>query len=324
LQEAKYYDHKTLRPIDPESDGCDLAQWDRLYGEARFAKHPKGFRVFLSPHRMLTCDEYADSDPYTVELEIASAFHRRRIELTIELAQEAISIVQGIPRILDLGCGQGHITQELYQKLNYTELSGLDCSISAIEYAHDHFHGIDFAVGDAYEAPYTKGYFDLVVCNNLWEHVPDPLHLLSKIKSILKPGGYVIVSTPNRYRVSNLVRILRGKPVTFMSAHHVTEYTVGQVIEQFAYGGFQVNRVASRSISMRSIKGEVARRLFEIYVSLVGSHHRLETTVFYLGKAVPLAQARGGSCMPRGSYDRLGQLEAEKKYLLKYQADREI
>lgn len=195
MQEAKYYDHKALRVIDLESDGCDLAEWDRLYGRARFARHPKGFRFFLSPHRIAICDEYADSDPYTVEQDIASAFHKRRIELTIELAQEAISLVQGVIRILDLGCGQGHVTQELSQKLNSTELTGLDYSVSAIEYAHDHFRGIDFAVGDAYEAPYTKGYFDLVACNNLWEHIPDPVHLLSKIKEILKPGGYICVNS---------------------------------------------------------------------------------------------------------------------------------
>ncbi len=283
VQETKYYDHKNLRPIDLESDGCNLAEWDQLYGEARFARHPKGFRIFLSPRRILACDEYADSDPYTVEQNIASAFHKRRIGLTIELAQEAISSVQGIPRILDLGCGQGHITHAMRQTLNSAEFTGLDYSVSAIEYAHDHFHGIDFAVGDAYEVPYSKRYFDLVVCNNLWEHVPDPLHLLSMIKEILKPGGYIIVSTPSRYQVSNLVRILRGKPVS-LSAHHVTEYTVGQVIEQLSYGGFQVKRIVSRPIPMGSLKGEVARRLFEIWVSLVRSHHQLEATVFYLAK----------------------------------------
>jgi len=47
---------------------------------------------------------------------------------------------------------------------------------------------IDFAVGDAYESPYAKGFFDVVVCNNLWDHVPDPLFLLSKNHEITLPS----------------------------------------------------------------------------------------------------------------------------------------
>ncbi len=284
MQETKYYDYTNNRPLSLESNGCDLAEWNRLYGESRFARHPKGFRIFLPPDRLAASDEYAGSDPYTVEQNIESEFHRRRIELTIDLLQKAVSSVQDTPRILDLGCGQGHITQAMRQTLNSAEFTGLDYSVSAIEYAHGHFPGIDFSVGDAYDAPYSKEYFDVVVCNNLWEHVPDPLHLLSKIKGFLKPDGYAIVSTPSRYRLGNLVRILSGKPVVFISAHHVTEYTVGQVIEQFAYGGFQVETVLSRPISSGSLKGRVVRRLLAVWVSLVGSHHQLESTVFYLAK----------------------------------------
>ena len=72
MNEAKYYDHKNDRPLNLESDGCELAEWDRLYGVARFARHPTGFKVFLPPGKLAASDEYADSDPYTVEQEIDS------------------------------------------------------------------------------------------------------------------------------------------------------------------------------------------------------------------------------------------------------------
>jgi SAM-dependent methyltransferase len=118
----------------------------------------------------------------------------------------------------------------------------------------------------------------------LWEHVPDPLFLLSRIKKIIKPGGYLILSTPSRYRAGNLVRILRGNPVAFMSPHHVTEYTVGQVQEQLAYGGFEVRKILSKPISSVSLNARVARLVFSILISIVGSHHQLESTVFYLAQ----------------------------------------
>mgnify|MGYP001598248469 CR=1 FL=1 len=288
MRETKYYDQKNDRPLNLEADGCALAKWHQSYGNALFTKHPKGFLIFLSPEMIEASDEYADSDPYTVEQNIGSDFHRRRIALTLELLLEAVALIGGKPRVLDLGCGQGHITEKMRQALPDAEITGLDASLSAVEYAHDHFSGIDFAVGDAYQCPYSKEYFDIVVCNNLWEHVPDPLFLLNRIRVVLKPGGFIIVSTPSRYRFSNLVRVLRGKPVAFMSQHHVTEYSVGQIIEQLRYGGFQIIKIKSRPIARGSLTAQLTRRLFSILISLVGSHHQLETTVFYLAqKTVP-------------------------------------
>lgn len=287
--DTKYFDTTRKRPIDFELDGCDLTQWDDLYGKAIFAHHPKGFKIFLSPQKIVACDEYVDSDPYTVEQNITSAFHRRRIELTIELTTEAISLLHKTPRILDLGCGQGHITHLLRKELPSAEYSGLDYSVSAIEYAHTHFPGIDFAVGDVYEAPYSQAYFDLVICINLWEHVPDPLHLLSKIKEMLKPCGSLILSTPSRYQAKNLARILMGKPIG-LSAHHVTEYTVGQIIEQLTYGDFFVKKILSRPVPTGSLKVDLIRRIFAFYVSLIGSHHQLEDTVFYFATKKPYSE----------------------------------
>ena len=71
-----------------------------------------------------------------------------------------------------------------------------------------------------------------------------------------------------------------------MSEHQVTEYTVGQVIEQFAYGGFQVDTILSKPI-IGSLKYRMARWLFESWASLVGSHHQLDSTIFYLAQKSP-------------------------------------
>ncbi len=287
MESEKFFDHKNNCPIDLDTDGCSLSEWEQLYGKKFYARHPKGFKIYLSPEKIISCDEYANLDPYTVEQNLDSEFHKRRISLTIDLIHEVVSEIQGCPQILDLGCGQGHITKKIHEAVPSAELTGLDYSISSIEYAHEHFSGIDFAVGDAYACPYTNEFFDVVVCNNLWEHVPDPLFLLSRIKRILKPEGYVIISTPSRYRLDNLLRILKGKPVSFMSHHHVTEYTVGQVVEQFAYGGFQVKKIVSRPISTGNMITAVMQQIFTVMISLVGSHHQLESTVFYLAKKNP-------------------------------------
>ncbi|MFW6012077.1 MAG: class I SAM-dependent methyltransferase [bacterium] len=290
MHPAKYYDYKNNRPLDMLSDGCDLAEWPNRHEDFRFARHPKGFPIFLPPDRLASSDEYADFDPYAVAENINSEFQARRIELTIDLVNEAVPQAGRPPRILDLGCGQGHITDRIRQVTHEAEVTGLDYSVSAIEYAHERFPKTSFAVGDARDNLFAPRYFDIVVCNNLWEHVPDPLSLLGRIIQVLKPGGYLVMSTPSRYRFSNLVRVLRGASVAFMSQYHVTEYTVGQVKEQLAYGGFEVVRITSRPIGAGGWKAKVARFVFSQLVSIVGSHHQLEATVFYLAQLGQLSR----------------------------------
>lgn len=141
MKEIKYFDHKNHRPLDLQTDGCNLSEWGKSGSDAAFAWHPKGFPVFLGAEEIAVSDEYAESDPYTVEQGIRSDFHTRRIEVTLDLINEAHAGAAGCLQILDLGCGQGHITDRIRQSNPKAQISGLDYSISAIEYAHDHFGG---------------------------------------------------------------------------------------------------------------------------------------------------------------------------------------
>jgi 2-polyprenyl-3-methyl-5-hydroxy-6-metoxy-1,4-benzoquinol methylase len=284
LKSAKYHDHKLGRRIDLQKDGCALNVWGAQYGRASFAWHPKGFPIFLSPRAMEKYDEYRKTDPYAVDLN-ASPFHQRRAACTLEMIETAVSSShQESPKILDLGCGRGHLTARIREEFPHAELSALDASLSAIDYAAEHFPGIDFAVANAYAPPYSLSYFDIVVCNNLWEHVPDPMRLLRRVRAIMRPRGFLILSTPSRYRLINLLRVLLGRTVLFASNHHVTEYSVGQVIEQLRYGGFDVIQSYSKPLARERFRVTAARTMISFYLSLMGSHHNLEETVFYLGQ----------------------------------------
>src|SRR6056297_1042704 len=96
-----------------ESDGCQFSDWSTCQADYPFAIHPKGFPIFLPPSDIEANDEYANEDPYSVADNISGAFHRRRIELTLALVKEAVSDNKKPAKILDLGCGQGHITEEM-------------------------------------------------------------------------------------------------------------------------------------------------------------------------------------------------------------------
>jgi 2-polyprenyl-3-methyl-5-hydroxy-6-metoxy-1,4-benzoquinol methylase len=288
-EHPEYYDWCRRTPYDA-SRSCSYEEWMKGTDEADHVYHPKGFPVFLRPAEIARLDEYRDGDPYTVQENMGSAFHRHRIETTLDLARRAVGRISTPPRILDVACGQGHITAEIQRSFGDAAVSALDCSVSAISFAAEHFPGIDFVVANAYRPPYPPASFDLAVCNNIWEHVPDPLTLLAGIARVLKTGGRIIISTPSRYKLSNLLRVSLGKRVAFQSPQHVTEYTVGQVVEQLRYGRFAVEEIRGRKIRRErtGVKGWVLDSLvgpvLETYLCLVGSHHSLAQTVFYLAK----------------------------------------
>jgi len=286
----KYYDLKRHQPLTIE-DGCPLDQWLAGQGDARFAIHPNGFPVFLKPAELNLSDEYRDGDPYSASegLEKWPAFQNRRLQTTLRVLGDALSSISNNPSILDVACGEGVITAEIKKRFSNADVCGIDYSISAIEAAARQHGDIEFSVGDAYRLPYAPDSFDVAVLNNIWEHVPDPLRLLEGVKRVLKPGGYVIISTPSRYRFRNMVRVCLGLPVVFMSKLHVTEYTVGQVLEQLRFAGMDA-KVFDEPLRgpaggmLRFIAFKLAVPTIRMMLRIAGSHHSPEETVFYLAR----------------------------------------
>lgn len=286
----KYHDMERRQPLTIE-DGCPLDQWLSGSKDARFAVHPGGFPVFLKPAEIARSDEYRDGDPYsaTEGLEKWPAFQQRRLQMTVKLLEEALERVADSPCLLDVACGEGVITREIKKRFGAADVYGIDYSLSAIERAARLSGEIEYAVGDAYRLPYTPEFFNVAILNNIWEHVPDPLRLLEGIKRVLKPGGYVIISTPSRYRFRNMVRVCFGLPVVFMSKLHVTEYTVGQVLEQLRFAGMEAKIVdeplrGPAGGALRFIAFKLVVPVMRLILRLVGSHHSPEETVFYLAR----------------------------------------
>jgi SAM-dependent methyltransferase len=281
-----YYDPNLNRLIT-EQDIATLDQWRNNREHFICARDPKGFLIFIPPDQIQISDEYSCNDPYTVAESISSEFHARRISITIDLIRTATAGLSDF-RVLDMGCGEGHITARIRESFPAAKIFALDHSISAISKGLALYPEIEFIVANSYCPPYCNDYFDVVVCNNLWEHVPDPLRLLASISRITKPSGYFVISTPSRYHLRNLLKVVRGRPVELISNLHVTEYSVGQVIEQLRYGGYEIINVLSYPISrLEGWRGFILAAIeliLQKYLSLIGSHHNLQTTVFYLAR----------------------------------------
>ena len=72
-----------------------------------------------------------------------------------------------------------------------------------------------------------------------------------------------------------------------MSEHHVTEYSVGQVVEQLRYGGFNVVETLSKPIKEGGgIMFSLVKSICSFLLSITRSHHQLESTVFFLAESI--------------------------------------
>ena len=98
---------------------------------------------------------------------------------------------------LDIGCSSGVVSAAMAPR--FTRMVGLDIdrsALSEIEPGHDKKSA--FLLGDAMQLPLQGKAFDMIFCLQVYEHVPDDERMMSEIFRVLKPGGYVIFSGPNR------------------------------------------------------------------------------------------------------------------------------
>jgi cyclopropane fatty-acyl-phospholipid synthase-like methyltransferase len=98
--------------------------------------------------------------------------------------------------IADFGCGRGWLSKALHA---YGSVTGFDLSEKAIANARSSFPDIQFEQLNAEEVvPETyQNQFDLLVSSEVLEHTLDQKGYLQNCASLLKPGGHLILSTPN-------------------------------------------------------------------------------------------------------------------------------
>jgi O-antigen biosynthesis protein len=101
-------------------------------------------------------------------------------------------------RVLDAGCGVGY-GSVLLSVAGAAEVTGVDISESAVEESARRGAGsARFVVGDLAALPFADDSFDLVVCFETIEHVPDQERALDELRRVLAPNGLLAISSPNR------------------------------------------------------------------------------------------------------------------------------
>jgi len=138
--------------------------------------------------------------------------HReRRAEGEFVFVPERIPLFQAAigrgKRVLDLGCRSGALTRHF---LEGNELVGLDVDAAALAKASD--LGIEPVQANVEEPlPFEDASYDAVVAGELFEHLQFPDALVAEIARVLRPGGVLVGSVPNAFRLQGRLRFLLGR-----------------------------------------------------------------------------------------------------------------
>lgn len=114
-------------------------------------------------------------------------------------------------RVLDVGCGGGLLSEAMAKR--GARVTGLDLAPLTIEAAE--LHALEAGLDIRYlrqsaetHAMHAAQAYDVVVCMEMLEHVPEPQSVLQALHALARPGGHVFVSTLNRNLKSYLLAVV--------------------------------------------------------------------------------------------------------------------
>ena len=148
--------------------------------------------------------------------------------------------------ILDVGCGTGN-NSKILAAMGH-RLTGIDISQNAIaRYVEAGFDG--HVMDIEHRIDFDDISYDLVFCSEVIEHVSDPAHLAMEMYRVLRPGGRLVLSTPNSafwlYRVLGLL----GRPVSdIQHPQHLQFFSQRSLADTLEGAGFKIDRALGRNM----------------------------------------------------------------------------
>ncbi len=151
----------------------------------------------------------------------------------------------GLGRLLEIGAGGGGFTRAALErgwKISATEISR--SALARLE-ATD----ADVFAGDVLDANYAEGSFDFLVCLEVIEHVPEPSKYFREFARLTRPGGSLLLTTPN---FDGLSRRILGPRWRVIDPEHLGYFTPRTLKHALLSAGYSKVTVRSRTLDVTS------------------------------------------------------------------------
>ncbi|BCL37658.1 class I SAM-dependent methyltransferase [Nostoc sp. MS1] len=139
-------------------------------------------------HFKLPLEEFLAGNPFPEPL-TQGFFYREKMRAIHHIAPD-----QELPKILEVGGGQSGLTALLYPQ---AKITNIDFNPEYAKAPCNQQERVNFVCGDATSLPFADASFDAVTMFDLLEHVPDDQKAISEALRVLRPQGFLLISTPN-------------------------------------------------------------------------------------------------------------------------------
>ena len=153
--------------------------------------------------------------------------------------------------LLDVGCGDGTRTLRLaeYFNIDRKNLYGLDYDQNLINLCNLEFDSsrVDLEVDPI---PFKEGMFDIVICNQVLEHLKNYQSVINHMIRVTKMGGYIVIGIPNLAHLINRIYLMFGRQpmcIDINSSH----------VRGFAHKNFALKLSSTEAIKLIDFKGSL-------------------------------------------------------------------
>ena len=145
----------------------------------------RGYQLHLSRGDLVLRDTHGRTQKFKKLLSVLQDFHPETRSLNC----------------LDIGCSSGIITSLLGD--HFRMAIGIEIDQEAIQYAQQHSLStrVHFLTADSMALPFHDNSVDVIVCNHIYEHVPDADQMMGEIYRVLRQEGFCYFSAGNKYMI---------------------------------------------------------------------------------------------------------------------------
>ncbi len=142
--------------------------------------------------------------------------------------------------VLDLGCGYGQ-----FMECTPSNIKVIGINLNQEEIATARKKGLTIIKADCRKLPFSKNSVHGVNCSHLVEHIIEPMDILKEAKRVLKPGGIVVVRTPD---------LIRHFKHFYDDPSHINPFTKKKMEKVLVYSGFSNIRVTYGTCTLNWLK----------------------------------------------------------------------
>lgn len=154
-----------------------------------------------------------------------------------------------LEKVLDVGCGVGVTGQYLKNQMQVKEIVGIELNAEAANQARAVLDQVIIGDIQQIELPFGPDYFDCIICADVLEHLFDPWAVLKKLKTYLKPTGWMLLSVPNLQHWSMIFKLLAGKwdyqLEGILDSTHIRFFTRSSLRDMVEQAGLEIETIES-------------------------------------------------------------------------------